>query len=99
MIEVFIEALNAVIALLVAAFMVYMVKLFKGSLFERGWRILVYAMIVLAVSQQSYIWSYLGIPGLTELLMGFSLLLIAYAAYSLKKRWLEITPQGMEPSS
>jgi len=99
MIEVFIEALNAVIALLIAAFMVYMVKLFRGSLFERGWRMLVYAMIILAVSQQSYLWNYLGVPKLVELLTSCSLLLIAYAAYSLKKRWLEVTPRGMEPSS
>ena len=99
MVDVFIQAFNAIIALLIAASTVYMVKLFKGSRFEVGWRRLVYAIMLLAIGQQDYLWSYLGLSRLTELLTGASLILIAYAMYSLKRMWLEVTPQGMEPSS
>ncbi|PCN49909.1 hypothetical protein B6U99_07305 [Candidatus Geothermarchaeota archaeon ex4572_27] len=99
MVDVFIQAFNAVIALLIAALTVYMVKLFRGSRFEAGWRKLVYAMMMLAIGQQGYLWSYLGLSRLAELLTGASLALIAYAMYSLKRVWLEVTPQGMEPSS
>ncbi|RLF18165.1 MAG: hypothetical protein DRN06_02125 [Thermoprotei archaeon] len=99
MIEVFLETFNALLALLMAAFMVYMVKLFKGSMFESDWRLFVAALILLAISQQPFIVHLTGLSLARDFSMTFSLLFMTYAMYRIKKRWLEVTPQGMEPSS